>query len=94
MDKFLKILGLLVLSLCMFYVDLLMIREIYKLTMMPLGAPGVTIFQLFGVHIFAAAIAPKTLNYDKNETMPERIGKCFGKSLAILICWGLVALVF
>lgn len=78
-------LGLLLLTLVMIVVDYSMIQQIYKLLIVPLGAPMLSLMQLIGVGLFLQAIV-ETPEY-KERSVKGQFKKAFGKTFTIAFIW-------
>lgn len=93
MDKFLKGLGFIALALGMTIVDFFMIQKIYNIVLLPHGAPALSMFQLWGVSLLIIAMVPVS-RQSEDESYKEKMIRCFGKTIAIAISWGLASLFF
>jgi hypothetical protein len=78
-------LGVLLLTLVMIVIDYSMIQQIYKLLIVPLGAPMLSLMQLIGVGLFLQAIVP-TPDY-KEGTIKDSLKRAFSKTFTIALIW-------
>lgn len=99
MSKILKAVGFVCLCLGMAYLDLIMLREIYKLVLIPLGAPAITLLQTFGVFIFIQAMSSNKKSkhseeQEEKDYYQDHITKCTENTLNIAIGLLIAYLIF
>lgn len=93
MNEAMKALGLILFGLVGTIVDYLMIRQIYNLTIVPLGAPHISLLQLLGISLFLHALLPMN-NGMADKSDYEKIIQCCGKTLGIALIWLICHLIF
>jgi len=93
MDKLLKIVGMLFLTIAFFYLRLIVLIKIYNHTVLHLGAPAITLLSMFSLSMFLHAV---TYVYKKpNESGAEETVKQYaGTLIGLLIIWGISTWVF
>lgn len=92
MNTFLKYLGLVVLVLACFFAELHILLKIWNIVVVPLGAPHLNLFQIWGVRMLAGSLTLDASEKPKKSTQ-ESVIKALTEVCTMLICWGVVYLV-
>lgn len=91
MNKALEALGVFALVIGCIFLNLFMLTKIWIYTIHPLGAPTLTMFQMWGVYLFVSCLSYK--KPEKKETV-EQVRDALSYSLTIAIGWLLSYLFF
>lgn len=92
MDEFLKGLGVFFLTLAGLFLKLFVLKKIWVLAIMPLGAPHITYWQVYGIMIFVGAMTGK---YRKDSrSLEEKTAAELIDIVGLLISWGLAYWIF
>lgn len=79
-----------------FYVALLCWYKIYNLTILPLGAPHLSLLQVFGIHWFVQALTYKfsSKEEERSNEIKYVLGRQASYAASLLFSWFLCWLVF
>lgn len=94
MNSILELLGVLSLCVVTVFVRLYILTKIFVLTVHPIvGGPIPTMFQMFAIAWFLGAVTYDPRSYEKKSTK-ENVTRLVSVNLAMLLSWGLAALIF
>lgn len=91
MDKFLKLLGYIVLACLSMAYSLFVLSKIYAIVLLPLGAPVLGWGKLYGVMLFLSAA---TFNPSYKNSEESLATKLFSHAVGISIFWLVAYLVY
>lgn len=95
MEKLLKLLGLLVLTIPLAVLKAFVVTKVWALTVVPmLHAPEITKWQAFAITYLVSTMMINGHNYSETKETGEALGKMIGKAVALLLTWGVATLIF
>lgn len=86
MNTLLKVLGTLVIAALVALYRLFIFLKVYSLTMIPLGAPHLTLFQALGVSVAVSVLTYDATSQHSNENILTKvISQVIGLSIILLL---------
>lgn len=92
MNTLLKLLGLVTLGLSSFFYSIFILLKIYAITLIPLGAPQVNGWKLYGIMLFLSAANLDVAKYGrdaKDDREYKTVINIISHAVAITAMWGM-----
>lgn len=95
MEKLLKLLGLLVLTIPLAILKAFVVSKVWALTVVPMfHAPEITKWQAFAITYLVSTMMINGHDYSADKEIDEVVGNYIGQAVALLLTWGVATLIF
>lgn len=95
-NAIIKLLGTIALVALSIFYTLFVLSKIYALTIIPLGAPALDNWQMYGVLLFVSAttLSHQVVTYSQDKEKNALVSRVITHAIGLALLWGLTYLIY